>query len=229
MGVKVDLLKIEGLAVEYDGHYIFDNFNLSLQAGERIVIIGESGSGKTSIIRAILADANYRGTIKSNSKISYMPQGLGLLEHKTVKDNVELPSKLDPNIQKPGDVDYTHFGLDQLKNRYVSKLSGGQRQRVALMRALFTGGDIMLFDEPLSKLDAITKGKMLDYFISNIPVNAGLIYITHDLEEAIKIGTKIIVMSEDPQVIDNNIDKHKLYEILKNLVNRRSDNEDTFD
>ncbi len=214
----MNLLTINDLAVEFDGHYIFDNFNLSLQAGERIVIIGESGSGKTSIIRAILKDAKYKGDIEISSKIAYMPQGLALLEHKTVRGNVELPAKLDSNIDIPSENDYKHFGLDTMKDRYVSKLSGGQRQRVALMRALFTGGEILLFDEPLSKLDAITKEKMVDYFIDNIPTSSGLIYITHDLNEAVKIGTKIVVMGPRPQIIDNNIDRDQLFTILNQLI-----------
>ncbi len=214
----MDLLKIEDLAVEFDGHYIFDNFNLSLQAGERIVIIGESGSGKTSIIRAILNDIKYQGKITCNSKVAYMPQGLALLDHKTVKANVELPAILDSKVIKPELSDYSHFGLETHLDKYVSNLSGGQKQRVALMRALFTGGDILLFDEPLSKLDAITKDKMLAYFTDHIPADCGLIYITHDLKEAVEISTKIIVMGAVPQVIDNNINPDQLYELLKQLI-----------
>ncbi len=214
----MQLLTINDLAVEFDGHYIFDKFNLSLQAGERIVIIGESGSGKTSIIRAILEDVNYKGYINCSSKIAYMPQGLALLDHKTVKDNVELPALLDKNVSKPESIDYQHFGLEDHVNKYVSKLSGGQKQRVALMRALFTGGNILLFDEPLSKLDAITKDKMLAYFKEHIPNECGLIYITHDLKEAIEISTKIIVMGQVPQIIDNNINPEQLYVLLKELI-----------
>lgn len=214
----MNLLTVTDLAIIYKHHYLFDNLNLSVDRGERLVIIGESGSGKSSILKAILGAIEYEGKIELNSKPAYMPQELALFDHKTVRQNVMLPSIIDSSIASVCDEDFVHFGLEYHLDKYVSKLSGGERQRVALMRALHSGGDLLLFDEPLSKLDEITKDKMLTYFAERINNNFGLVYITHDLNEAVALGTKILVLGASPQLIDNNLEEAEMKVILKEML-----------
>lgn len=214
----MELLKISDLAITYNNFYLFDSLNLSVNSGERLVIIGESGSGKSSILKAILKAIEYQGHISINSKVSYMPQDLALLDHKTVRQNVELPAILDQNVKLPTATDYEDFGLTNHLNQYVSKLSGGERQRVALMRALNSGGDLLLFDEPLSKLDQITKNRILSYFLAHISDEYGLVYITHDLNEAVTLGTKILVLNSSPQLIDNNLEPEQMLEKLTAML-----------
>lgn len=213
----MNLLKIENLAIIYQYAYLFDELNFSLNKGERLVIIGESGSGKSSILNAIIGAIEYEGSIEINTDVSYMPQSLALLDHKTVRGNVELP-RIIRKLEQIADDEYNQFGLEQYIDTYVSKLSGGQRQRVALMRALYSGGSLLLFDEPLSKLDQINKERMMDYFLNHITDDYGLVYITHDLNEAVKIGTKILVLSEYPQMIDNNLETDVMKTLLKEML-----------
>lgn len=213
----MNLLKIENLAIIYQYAYLFDELNFSLNKGERLVIIGESGSGKSSILNVIIGAIEYEGSIEINTDVSYMPQSLALLDHKTVRGNVELP-RIIRKLEQIADDEYNQFGLEQYIDTYVSKLSGGQRQRVALMRALYSGGSLLLFDEPLSKLDQINKERMMDYFLNHITDDYGLVYITHDLNEAVKIGTKILVLSEYPQMIDNNLETDVMKTLLKEML-----------
>lgn len=212
------LLTINDLAISYRGYYLFDNLNLSVETGQRLVIIGESGSGKSSILKAILDAIDYQGIINIDSKVSYMPQDLALLDHKTVRQNVELPALIDKTIVPPSVGEYTRYGLERHLDTYVSKLSGGERQRVALMRALASGGKLLLFDEPLSKLDQINKERMTEYFKNNITEEYGLIYITHDLNEAVTLGTQILVLSSTPQLIDNNLPTEEMKQLLAEIL-----------
>lgn len=214
----MNLLTITNLGIEYKGHYLFDNLNISVDQGQKLVIIGESGCGKSSILKAIIGAIPYQGQIELKSKVAYMPQDLALFDHKTVRENVELPAIISKTEVTTEIEQYKHFGLDSHRDKYVSKLSGGERQRVALMRALNSGGDLLLFDEPLSKLDEITKERMVAYFNQHITENYGLIYITHDLNEAVAIGDQILVLGAIPQLIDNNIDREELKVMLKSML-----------
>lgn len=217
----MNLLTISDLAITYKNRYLFDGLNLSVATGEKLVIIGESGSGKSSILKAIIGAIDYRGTIELNSKLAYMPQDLALFDHKTVRQNVELPAiinKVESNLEL---ADYRQFGLDAHVDKYVSKLSGGERQRVALMRALNSGGELLLFDEPLSKLDELTKERMITYFKEHITKQFGLIYITHDLNEAVELADQILVLGASPQLVDNNLAATKMKPLLKKMLETR--------
>ncbi len=212
------LLTVKDLAISYQGYYLFDNLNFSVETGQRLIIVGESGSGKSSILKAILKAISYQGDITVDSKVSYMPQDLALLDHKTVRQNVELPALIDKTITVPRTSEYARYGLDRHLDTYVSRLSGGERQRVALMRALASGGKLLLFDEPLSKLDQINKARMTEYFKTNITDDYGLVYITHDLNEAVTLGTQILVLSSIPQLIDNNLPTNQMKQLLSEIL-----------
>lgn len=217
----MNLLTITDLAIIYKHYFLFDSLNITVNTGEKLVIIGESGSGKSSILKAIIGATEYQGVITVNSQLAYMPQDLALFDHKTVRQNVELPSLISKTGVAPVLSDYTQFGLDLHIDKYVSKLSGGERQRVALMRALNSGGELLLFDEPLSKLDEITKERMIKYFKEHITSEYGLIYITHDLNEAVELADQILVLGPSPQLIDNNLDSSQMKELLKSMLSSR--------
>ncbi len=211
------LLKIENLKIKYNDNYLFTDLSFTIKEGDKLAVIGQSGSGKSSILKAIIGAIDYEGTITRCSDVCYMPQDLALLDFKTVRENVQLPRQLNNNPSNIEVERYKLFGLEDQIDKYVSNLSGGQRQRVALMRALNSNGKILLFDEPLSKLDEITKEGMIDYFSTHITKEYGLIYITHDLNEAIKIGTKILVIGKQSIIVENDeqMDKSQLKKILE--------------
>ncbi len=208
------LLNVQNLKIKYNDTTIINNMNFSVNKGDKVVIIGQSGCGKSSILKAIIKAIEYEGMITLSGNVAYVPQNLALLEHKTVEQNVNLPltSKTDVPV---ADDEYRKFKLEQLKEKYVSKLSGGERQRVALMRALYSKRKLLLFDEPLSKIDALTKEEIIKYFNHYITNEFGLIYITHDLNEAIAIGNQIIVVGKTIEVIENQGDKFEMEKKLK--------------
>lgn len=214
----MELVNVQNLAIEYDGEYLFNNLSFNVQSGKRLVIIGPSGCGKSSIIKAILDQVEYEGEISINGDIGYMPQNLALLKHLTVEENVMLPHKVSKNTIDIKDDDYAHFGILDLKNRYIHELSGGQSQRVALMRAVYHNTPILCIDEPLSKLDQITKEQMVDFFKKNIDKDKAIIYVTHDLYEASTIADQILVLGANPVLIDNNLNKEDMVRKLRNLL-----------
>lgn len=211
------ILDIKDLTIKFD-KLVLSNFFLSASAGERIVIIGPSGCGKSSIFKAILGQIEYRGQILCEQEIGYLPQSLGLIEHLTVRENIELPLKIKGKTYDISDDMYQRFGIGDFKDKYIHQLSGGQGQRVALMRALIGKEQILLFDEPLSKVDQINKLSLVNYFLENITKEHLLIYITHDLYEAVALGTKIIILGQKIQIIQNNLPKSEMIETLTNAL-----------
>lgn len=210
-------LKIENLHISFDKQ-IISNLSLSADLGERLVIIGPSGCGKSSIFKAILRQIEYQGTIAVDGDVGYLPQSLALFEHMTVEQNVKLPLVIKNN---PAEIEpelFERFGLSNVRDKYIHQLSGGQAQRVALMRALVSDGQILLFDEPLSKVDQITKHKLIDYFDNFIDENHLLIYITHDLYEAAKLATRILVLTSKPLILDNDIPVDEMVAKLTELL-----------
>lgn len=214
----MELVNVQSLAIEYDGEYLFNNLSFNVQSGKRLVIIGPSGCGKSSIIKAILSQVDYQGDIKLNGEIGYMPQNLALLKHLTVEQNVMLPHRVSNDDITIEDEDYAHFGILELKDRYIHELSGGQSQRVALMRAVYHNTPILCIDEPLSKLDQITKEQMVEFFKTNIDRNKAIIYVTHDLYEASSIADQILVLGANPVLIDNNLNKEEIVRKLRSLL-----------
>ncbi|MFV0288732.1 MAG: ATP-binding cassette domain-containing protein [Mycoplasmatales bacterium] len=213
------LIKIRNLSLKYE-EYLFKNLNLDINPRDRIVIIGPSGSGKSSLLKAILRQIKYEGKIsfKEGVKVSYMPQNLALLPHKTVQQNIELPLKIKKKIINISPKLYQKFGLEKHLNKYPKQLSGGQAQRVSLMRAIVDNCEVLCIDEPLSKLDQITKIEMIDFFKENFQTNSAVLYITHDLMEAQKISTKIIVINKKITIINNEKKTMKMDTLLMNLI-----------
>lgn len=195
--------------------------DLSLRAGrgQFVSLIGPSGCGKSTVFRIIsglLAPdrgevlINGRAGIKPGELISYMPQKDLLMPWRTVLDNVILPLEI-AGMDKKKAWDkalrlFPLFGLDGFENSYPPELSGGMSQRAALLRTVLAGRDIMLLDEPFGALDAITRFKMQQW-LQEIWMRFGktLIFITHDVEEAIYLSDLIYVMSPRPGTIKEEI------------------------
>ncbi|MBB6451588.1 osmoprotectant transport system ATP-binding protein [Salirhabdus euzebyi] len=194
-----------------------DNVNLTIDEGEFITILGSSGSGKTTLLKIInkLYEPN-EGTIKLfgediahvdsvqlRRSIGYVIQQIGLFPHMTIAENVATAPKLlkwnKKAIHERVDDLLNLVGLNpsDFKDRYPSELSGGQQQRIGLARALAVDPKIMLMDEPLGAVDAITRLHLQDELLR---IHGGLqktfLLVTHDINEAFKLGNRIVIMNE---------------------------------
>lgn len=194
-----------------------DAVSFAVREGAICMLLGTSGSGKTTLLRMVnrLIDPT-SGRILIDGKatteqdpialrrgIGYVIQQVGLFPHLTIEDNVRVvPSILGKSKSETiARVDelLTLVGLDphEFRSRYPRQLSGGQQQRVGLARALAADPDVLLMDEPFGALDAITRTRLQDELRRlQQAVHKTILFVTHDVEEAFKLGEQIVVMSE---------------------------------
>lgn len=206
-------VKLQNLCKTFSGNVkAVDNLNLTVKNGELLVLVGPSGCGKSTSLRMIAGlEQQTSGSITiDDSEISHLPPGkrnigmvfqnYALYPHKTIFKNLSFGMKIrkvpkatiESEIQKIA----KRMEIEDLLKRYPSQLSGGQKQRVALARALLRGGDIVLFDEPLSNLDAALR-QQLRVEIAELHREKKFtgIFVTHDQVEAMTIGDRIAVMN----------------------------------
>lgn len=196
---------------------ILKNLNLEIFQGEILVLLGESGCGKTTTLKLInrlieptSGEVFVEGkatkdwdAIKLRRRIGYVLQEAGLFPHFTVKKNIALVPSLenwkDSEINDRTNEMLELVGLNPNKfaMRFPSELSGGQRQRVGVARALAANPDLLLLDEPFGALDAITRSHLQKEFaalVKNLGKTA--VFVTHDLQEAFILGTRICLMDK---------------------------------
>ena len=196
-------LTIKNLFFSYDGKPLLKNISLSLKKGEFLSIVGSSGCGKSTIIKLVAGiEKADSGTITSEST-GYMPQKDLLLPWRTVLDNILLPveiSKQNLKVEKEKALEYLKkLKLDEYQNSFPNELSGGMRQRVSFLRTLFTQGEILLLDEPFSALDMITKEQLQKWLLEILnDFKKSVIFITHDINEAIFLSDRILVCKNSP-------------------------------
>lgn len=200
------------------------NINLELDEGDLLCILGPSGCGKSTLLRCIAGfEKPTEGEILVVDRLVTKPgpdrtmvfQGFDqLLPWKTVLQNVEFPLKVNKiaNKQECREIaaQYTSaVGLSEFANNYPHELSGGMKQRVAIARALALKPKVLLMDEPFASLDAQTRTALQTELI-NIWEKFGItiVFITHNIQEAIILGSKIAVMSKQPGTIKQVIDNH---------------------
>lgn len=208
------MLEFCNVNFKYDNNQelLIKDLNFNVNKGEFVSIVGPSGCGKSTIFRLILGlEQASKGEIhingnrieKQNNCIGYMPQRDLLIPWRTILSNASLP--LEIKGMKPKEAskkaeDYLNlFGLGMYKDKYPKDLSGGMRQRVSFIRTLLTGAEVLLLDEPFSALDAITKINMQEWLISQwSKLNKTILFITHDVEEALFLSNKIFIITEKP-------------------------------
>lgn len=206
-------ISIENVIKRFGKDTIINGLSLDVRPGEFFTLLGPSGCGKTTLLRMIIGFNSIEGgEIKIDGKvINNIPtnkrnmgmvfQNYAIFPHMSVRDNVAfgLKNRKVPQDQIESQVDeiLKVVKIDHLKKRMPSKLSGGQQQRVALARALVIEPSVLLFDEPLSNLDAKLRVTMRTE-IRKIQQKVGItaIYVTHDQSEAMSISDKIIIMSK---------------------------------
>ena len=186
-----------------------DNINLEIKEGDFVSIIGGSGCGKSTLLRIIGGlETEYEGKVLVNGEQVHNPsrdKGFIFQDHRllpwlTVKENIKfsLPDSkenYDDLIRKNLEI----VGLSEFENAYPNELSGGMAQRVAIARALANKPKILLLDEPFGALDAITKMKLQEQMLEIWrKEKITMIIVTHDIDEAVYLGSKVIVMTPRP-------------------------------
>ena len=210
MDSKEIALKISNVSFSYKkGAKAINNFNLEVRKGSFTTLLGESGCGKTTILKLIsgflqpdvglieIDGVNQNRIEPDKRKIAFVFQNYALFPHLTVKNNIlyGVKNKKNENNYKIFEDTVKSLNLDNLLNRYPHELSGGQQQRVALARSLVLNPKILLMDEPLSSLDTKLREKVRDELKEiQQKLKITTIYVTHDREEALSLSDKIAVI-----------------------------------
>ena len=228
--VKRNAVEFRNVTKSYGSKVVIDSLNLSIPQGSIVVLVGPSGCGKTTTMKMInrLIEPTSGEVLVFNQnvltqdraelrrRIGYVIQQIGLFPHMTIAENISLVPRLAEG--KKGH-DLTKIdqllelvGLDaaSYRDRYPAELSGGQQQRVGVARALMANPPIILMDEPFSALDPITREQLQDELIRlNEELHKTIVFVTHDMDEALKIADEMIIM-QGGQVIQQGSPDHIL-------------------
>nr|MBQ8252889.1 ABC transporter ATP-binding protein [Lachnospiraceae bacterium] len=194
---------------------ILDGVDFTMYSGEFVCILGPSGCGKSTFLRCIGGFESYEGTILVNGQKVERPgtdrimvfQEFGqLLPWKSVEKNVQYPLKVrglrdKAKLQEISDTYLEKVDMLAYKKFYPHQLSGGMKQRTAIARALALSPEIVLMDEPFASLDAMSRNNLQsELYKIHQRENVSVIFITHNIQEAICLGTRILVMSKDGKI-----------------------------
>ena len=223
-------IQFDSACYEIDGRRLVGPLNLSVHPGETVVLLGESGSGKTTTLRLINSllqptTGSVRVEGKSGSswdpiqlrrRIGYMIQEVGLLPHLTVAGNVELVPLLEGWLSQRRaervDALLGLVGLDpsEFRNRRPDELSGGQRQRVGVARALAADPPILLCDEAFGALDPITRVQIRKEFKSLVhELGKTVVFVTHDVREAMDMADRLVLLDDGAMTFEGTADEFR--------------------
>ena len=234
------MIEFQHVTKSFKDNKVLSDISLTIEDGELVAIIGSSGCGKTTTLKMINRlirptkgkifidgkDIEDMNKVEMRRSIGYVIQQAGLFPHMTVRENIELIQRLEKKdeeqISKNTEYLMDMVGLngDEFLDRYPNDLSGGQQQRVGVARALANNPKIMLMDEPFSALDPMTRVSLQDELIAlHEKVDKTIVFVTHDMDEAIKIADKICIM-KDGHILQYDTPE----EILKNPANEFVEN-----
>lgn len=211
------MIELKNVTKKFGTQVAVDNLSMKINTGELCVFVGESGCGKSTTLRMInrLIDAD-EGTIEINGKniydydavelrrsIGYVVQSTGLFPHMNVRENISVVPRLlnwkeDKILERVKEL-IALVGLDVKAyiNKYPSELSGGEAQRIGVARALAADPEIILMDEPFGAVDPLNRANLQNEFLKiQKQLKKTVIFVTHDIEEAMKMGDKIAIMSK---------------------------------
>ena len=216
-------IRLEDLAKRFPGEkeLAVKDLTMEIPQGEIVILVGPSGCGKTTtmkMINRIIEPSSGRifldgeDVTKVNPdqlrrRIGYVIQQIGLFPHVTIADNIAtVPKMLDwkkERITERVDELLEMVGMDpgKYRDRYPKELSGGQRQRVGVARAMSADPDVMLMDEPFGAIDPITRDRLQNEFLRlQEQIKKTIVFVTHDIDEAIKMGDRIAILREQSQI-----------------------------
>ncbi|MEM5246021.1 betaine/proline/choline family ABC transporter ATP-binding protein [Enterococcus faecalis] len=236
------LIEFQHVSKFYKGGKVaVDDINLSFDKGEFICFIGTSGSGKTTSMRMLNRmtdpskgkilidgqDIQKINPVELRRQIGYVIQNIGLMPHMTIRENIVLvPKLLKVPVEERNKIAEKMIDLVELPremlDRYPNELSGGQQQRIGVVRALAANQDIILMDEPFGALDPITRDSLQD-LVKDLQERLGktIAFVTHDMDEALKLANKIAIMSEGKVIqfdTPDNILRHPANEFVEELI-----------
>ena len=205
-------LHLNAVTHDYDQLHVLDDITLDVPAGRVTMLVGPSGCGKSTLlaiagglIRATSGQVTQRGATRPDclNPLSYVFQDFALLPWRTVEANIALALEASclPKPDRPARIAevLALTGLSEFAHAWPRQLSGGMRQRVGIARALAVRPAVLLMDEPLSALDAQTRDLLLDEFSALIARSgATVLYVTHNLNEAVRFGDRVVVLSRRP-------------------------------
>ena len=212
----MNLIEVKNLYISFGTKKVLRGLTFSLKEGECLGLIGGSGEGKSTLLRAIIGlesatsgkilveqesvlRLNQRGLREVRKKVAYAFQGGALFDSMTVYDNVAFPLREhtpwpESKIQELVLYELKEFELEDSKNRYPSELSGGMQKRVGIARATITKPKVILYDEPTSGLDPYKKRNMENTIIKLQKRGTSSMIVTHDMQTALKICDRIALL-----------------------------------
>jgi osmoprotectant transport system ATP-binding protein len=227
------MIRLEGVTKRYPGQDrpAVEHIDLNIPDGEIVIFVGPSGCGKTTLMKMINRlieptsgrifiqgeDVTRANPDELRRRIGYVIQQIGLFPHMTIGDNIATVPKMlgwdSARISKRIDELLELVGLDgpTFRSRYPKQLSGGQRQRVGVARALAVDPPVMLMDEPFGAIDPITRDRLQNEFLRlQADIRKTIVFVTHDIDEAIKMGDRIAILREGAQVAQYDTPQHIL-------------------
>jgi osmoprotectant transport system ATP-binding protein len=218
------MIRLEHLTKTFPGQQrpAVDDLTLEIPEGEIVILVGPSGCGKTTTMKMINRiieptsgrillggeDVTHADPDQLRRRIGYVIQQIGLFPHMTIAQNIAtVPTLLGWKAQRiAARVDEllttVRMDPDEYRGRYPKELSGGQRQRVGVARALSADPDVMLMDEPFGAIDPITRDRLQNEFLRlQAQVRKTIVFVTHDIDEAIKMGDRIAILREGSEVV----------------------------
>ena len=211
-----ELINIKNINVKFNEEVIFNNFDIGFYKNKTNCILGKSGCGKTTLLNILSGikenDTDYINEMQ-DLKISYIFQEDRLIDWLNVEENIKLTSrgKYNDDLDNICNRYLNLVGLRKYKNKYPQMLSGGMRQRVNIARGLVYPSDVIIMDEPFKSIDIKNKEDIMRE-VKNILKNEDrtIIFVTHDIDEALFLGENIIVLGNRPVSIKISLENNKL-------------------
>lgn len=212
---RIESIELQQISKKYGSRYAVESLDLIIEGGELLILIGPSGSGKTTTLRMINRmiepdsgsiringqDVMQLDPVRLRRNMGYVIQNIGLFPHMTIGENVGLVPKLEGWDEKSTTgrvrhlLDFVSLPPERFIKRYPRQLSGGQQQRVGLARALSMDPPLLLMDEPFGALDPILRKQLQKEFLEiKKEIGRTIVFITHDIEEAFRLGDRIAIM-----------------------------------
>ena len=238
------MIEFKKVSKSYKNNVVLKDISFKIETGKFTVLIGESGCGKTTLLKMInkliiptkgeifIDGKNIKDIddIKLRREMGYVIQQTGLFPHLTVRENITIIPKIlkvdESKIAEDTSKMMNMIGLDDsILERYPSELSGGQGQRIGIARAFINDPDIILMDEPFSALDPMSRVALQDELLKlQEKLHKTIVFVTHDMDEAIKLADKIAIFDNGELVqydIPENILKHPANDFVKNFVGKK--------